>query len=118
MTRTVRHGGRSGGKTERDRIAAKARKLVADPTIMAEWRACWCRVFDRLQDVYAARRPAMKSFEAHHASEAAREAMLRALVDGKPAAECEAIAFASVTTEAERKMNSVQLRVDMQRSAI
>lgn len=93
--------GRSSGRvwlvetieSERDKIAAKARKLCADPVVAAEWRAAWCRVLDRLQPIYAARRPVLKSFEVHHSNETAREAMLRALVAGKPMEECEIIAF-------------------------
>lgn len=80
-------------RTERDKIAAKARKLCADPLVRAEWNDIWSRVLDQLHASYS---PAMKSFEAHHSNEVAREAMLRALVAGKPAAECEAAALASV----------------------
>jgi hypothetical protein len=83
-------------KSERDKIAAKARKAVTDPAVKAEWQAAWSRVLRRLEIVYEARRPVMKSFEVHHSNEKAREAMLRALVDGKPMAECEDAAFASV----------------------
>lgn len=82
-------------RSERDKIAAKARKLCADPAIAAEWRAAWNRVLDRLAPVYEARRPVLKSFEVHHSNEVARETMLRALVAGKPMAECEEIAFAT-----------------------
>ncbi len=84
-------------KSERDKIAAKARRLCADPAVAAAWRAGWNRVLDRLAPVYAARRPVLKSFEVHHSNETAREAMLRALVAGKPIAECEEIAFLTAT---------------------
>lgn len=80
-------------KTERDKIAAKARKMCADPAIAAEWRAAWNRVLDRLYPVYVARRPVMKSFEVRHSNEKARETMLRGLVDGGSIAECEELAF-------------------------
>jgi hypothetical protein len=83
-------------KTARDKIAAKARRMASDPLVAAEWRAAWNRVLARLQTLYAARRPVMKSFEAHHSNEIAREAMLRALVDGKTIDEAEAIALQSV----------------------
>lgn len=83
-------------KSERDKIAAKARKLCADPVRAAAWRAAWSRVLDRLEPVYAARRPVMESFEVHHSNEQAREAMLRGLVVDKPIWECEELAFASV----------------------
>lgn len=83
-------------KSDRDEIAAKARKMCADPLVAAEWRAAWNRVLDRLQTVYAARRPMMKSFEVHHANEKARETMLRALVDGKTIEESVELAFRSV----------------------
>lgn len=83
-------------RTERDKIAIKARKMCTDPAVTAEWRLAWNRVLDRLEPVYAARRPVMKSFEVHHSNEVAREAMLRALVTGKPVAECEELAFAMV----------------------
>lgn len=83
-------------KSERDKIAAKARKACADPVIAAEWRAAWNRVLDRLAPVYKARRPVMKSFEVHHSNETAREAMLRGLVAGGSIAECEEAAFAAV----------------------
>jgi hypothetical protein len=61
--------------------------------VAAEWRAAWNRVLAQLQTLYAARRPVMKSFEAHHSNEVAREAFLRALVDGKTIEEAEAIAL-------------------------
>lgn len=80
-------------RTERDKIAAKARKMCADPAIMAEWRAAWERVFERLQPFHEARRPVLKSFEVHHINETAREAMLSGLVEGKTIAECEEMAF-------------------------
>lgn len=83
-------------KSERDKIAAKARKMCADPVKAAEWRGAWCRVLDRLEPIYVARRPVMKSFEVHHSNEKAREAMLRALVAGKPMAECEEVAFQTI----------------------
>lgn len=82
-------------RTERDKIAVKARKMCADPVIASEWRLAWNRVLDRLHALYGARRPVMKSFEAHHSDTVAREAMLRALVAGKPMKECEEIAFAA-----------------------
>lgn len=82
-------------KSERDKIAAKARKMCADPVKAAEWRDAWCRVLDRLEPIYTARRPVMKSFEVHHSNEKAREAMLRALVAGKSMGESENIAFES-----------------------
>jgi hypothetical protein len=75
-------------RSERDKIAAKARRLCADPAVAAEWRRAWVRVLDRLAPVYEARGLAV-----HHSNETAREAMLRALVAGRPAAECEEIAF-------------------------
>lgn len=84
-------------KSERDKIAAKARKLCADPVTATEWRTAWNRVLGRLAPIYAARRPVLKSFEVHHSNETAREAMLRALVAGKPMPECEEIAFATMT---------------------
>jgi len=83
-------------KSERDKVAAKARKLCADPATAVAWRSAWVRVLDRLAPVYEARRPVMKSFEVHHSNETAREALLRALVAGEPMAECEEIAFRSV----------------------
>jgi hypothetical protein len=83
-------------KSERDKIAAKARKMCADPATAAEWRSAWNRVLARLEPIYTARRPVMKSFEVHHSNEKAREAMLRGLVAGKTTAECEQLAFESV----------------------
>lgn len=83
-------------KSDSDKIAARARAMVIDPLVAAEWRAAWNRVLAQLQTIYAARRPAMKSFEAHHSNEVAREAMLRGLVDGKTIEECEALALQSV----------------------
>jgi hypothetical protein len=68
-------------KSERDKIAAKARKITTESD-RAEWRAAWCRVFERLGE--------------NVDSEIAREAMLRALVAGKTIAEAETLAFASV----------------------
>lgn len=82
-------------KTERDRIAAKARQMARDPATAAAWRLAWGRVLDRLAPVYAARRPLMKSFEVHHSNEVAREAMLRALVNGMTIADAETISFDS-----------------------
>ena len=84
-------------KSERDKIAAKARKMCADPVRAAEWRSAWNRVLERLQPIYEARRPVMKSFEVHHSNEKAREAMLRGLVEGKTIAACEELAFEAVT---------------------
>lgn len=86
-------------RTERDKIAIKARKMCADPAVAAEWRAAWNRVLDRLEPIYAARRPVLKSFEVHHSNEKAREAMLRALVAGQPINECEEVAFAAIVTK-------------------
>jgi hypothetical protein len=85
-----------GRKSDRDKIAARARVMVTDPLVAAEWRAAWNRVLARLQTSYAARRPVLKQFEAHHYNEVAREAMLRALVDGKTIDEAEALALQSV----------------------
>lgn len=81
-------------KSERDKIAAKARKMYAKPATRTEWQHAWTRVLARLEPLYDARRPIMKSFEVHHVTEKAREVMLRALVDGKTVAECEELAFA------------------------
>jgi hypothetical protein len=83
-------------KSERDKIVVKARKMCADPAIAETWRAAWNRVLDRLEPIYLARHPVMKSFEVHHSNEKAREAMLRGLVAGKPIAECEELAFQAV----------------------
>jgi hypothetical protein len=77
-------------KSARDKIAAKARRMASDPLVAAEWRAAWNRVLAQLQTSYAARRPAMKSDV-----EIAREAMLRALVDGKTIGEAEEIALST-----------------------
>lgn len=68
-------------KSERDKIAAKARKMTSEAD-KAEWRAAWLRLLPRL--------PADRS-------DVAREVMLRALVDCKSIAEAEEIALRSVT---------------------
>lgn len=68
-------------KSERDKIAAKARRITSE-TEKAEWRAAFCRVFDWLG----------KDAD----TETARETMLRALVEGKTITEAERLAFASV----------------------
>ena len=68
-------------RTERDKIAAKARRMTRDPVIAAVWREAWNRVLDRLAP--------------HHSNEFAREAMLRALVAGKSIAAAETISFDS-----------------------
>lgn len=80
-------------RTERDKIAAKARRMARDPAVAAAWREAWSRVHDRLAPLLLARRPVLKSFEAHHLIETAREAMLRALVAGKSIADAETISF-------------------------
>jgi hypothetical protein len=98
MARTVQiRGGRNAGKSERDKIAAKARRMTSDPAVAAQWREAWARVQERLAAVYEARRPVMKSFEAHHSNEVAREAILRALVNGESIAASEEQSFLAVT---------------------
>jgi hypothetical protein len=69
-------------RTERDKIAAKARKLCPTDASKAEWRAAWQRVFERLPS--------------DADTEIAREAMLRACVEGRTVAEAEELAFRSV----------------------
>jgi hypothetical protein len=66
-------------KSARDKLAAKARKMTSEAD-KAAWRAAWLRL--QLPDGGDV--------------ETAREAMLRALVDGKSIAEAEQIALASV----------------------
>jgi hypothetical protein len=66
-------------KSARDRLAAKARKMTTEAQ-KAEWRAAWL----------ALRLPDGVDYDA------ARETMLRALVDGKTIAEAIAEAIAAV----------------------
>lgn len=68
-------------RSERDKITAKARKLTSEAD-KALWRAAFLRVFNALPDDVD--------------TDIAREAILRALVDGKTIAEAEGIALASV----------------------
>lgn len=68
-------------KSERDKLAAKARKITSEAD-KALWRAAFCRVFNMLPDGVD--------------TETAREAMLRALVAGRSIAEAEQIALGSV----------------------
>lgn len=68
-------------KSERDKLAAKARKMASEAD-KSLWRAAFCRVFNALPDGAD--------------TETAREAMLRALVDGRTIEEAERIAIASV----------------------
>jgi hypothetical protein len=70
-------------KSDRDKIAARARAMVIDPLVAAEWRAAWNRVLGQLGGP---------------SNETAREAMLRALVDGKTIDEAEALALQSVAS--------------------
>lgn len=66
-------------KSERDRLAAKARKMTTEAQ-KAEWRAAWLAL--QLPD------------GADH--DKARETMLRALVDGKSIKEAERLALVAV----------------------
>lgn len=66
-------------KTERDKIAAKARKITSEAD-KALWRAAWLRL----------------KIPQGVDCEKAREAMLRALVDRKTIAEAERLALESV----------------------
>lgn len=82
-------------KTERDKIASKARDICADADTKALWVASWNRVIDHLEPFYR-KRPGIRMFEVHHSNEVAREAFLRAAVSGTLLDECERIAIAAV----------------------
>lgn len=68
-------------KSARDKLAAKARKMTTEAQ-KAEWRVAFTRVCNVLPDGAD--------------TETAREAMLRALVDGRTIEEAERFAIAGV----------------------
>lgn len=87
-------------KSENQKTVEAARKITEnDPWLKMAWRNAWVRVCDRLEPIYKARRPVMKSFEVHHCNETARAAFLKAAVAGTPLKECEEISFKAVDTQ-------------------
>jgi hypothetical protein len=66
----------------------KAREVCADPAKKEAWSSSWNRVVDRLDTIFKTKKD-LRSFEARHSLEAAREVFLRMAVEGAPLALCE-----------------------------
>lgn len=65
-------------------VVAKARKLIASkPDLEASMRGAWGRICDKIQDRALAKRPKPQSYEVRQELEAARLALLTAVVEGR-----------------------------------